>query len=291
MGRNSWRRLDSQGFRLVQSEWHHAAFEPDNGNGARSTVSVVLHVVNVELTVRYVVEGDLDVDWHPRSSRQEAPRPRGVAARNLQITQRTGVPPFEQAYQHELRGPTELVVLVYDLNGDGLSEIVVPSFNLLLHNLGGCKFEQQVLANVPPPSDVTAAVLADLTGNGSVDLLCAGSTMNLYTADRTGRFTSAPVPVDTPGLPITSPAVITAGDIDADGDLDLWLGQYKYPMLGGQMPTPYFDANDGYPSFLLRNEGSGRSTDATQAAGLGRIETAVRMARHSSISTATPTWI
>ena len=38
---------------------------------------------------------------------------------------------------------------------------------------------------------------------------------------------------------------LTAGDIDGDGDLDAWLGQYKAPYTEGNRPTPYYDANDG----------------------------------------------
>ena len=38
--------------------------------------------------------------------------------------------------------------------------------------------------------------------------------------------------------------------------------------LGGSMPTPYYDANDGYPDTLLLNNGTGQFTDGTKAAGL-----------------------
>jgi hypothetical protein len=53
-------------------------------------------------------------------------------------------------------------------------------------------------------------------------------------------------------------SVITAADIDGDGDLDIFVAQYKPPYIGGQLPTPYYDANDGYPSYLLLNDSHGR---------------------------------
>jgi hypothetical protein len=67
---------------------------------------------------------------------------------------------------------------------------------------------------------------------------------------------------------INYPLAITCGDIDGDGDLDVFLTQYKVPYLLGQIPTPYFNANDGYPSYLLKNDGHGNFTDATEESGL-----------------------
>jgi hypothetical protein len=64
--------------------------------------------------------------------------------------------------------------------------------------------------------------------------------------------------------------VLTAGDVDGDGALDVWLGQYKLPYVAGQMPTPYYNANDGFPSFLLLNDGHGNFRDATAEAALDK---------------------
>ncbi|MEW6159687.1 MAG: CRTAC1 family protein, partial [Verrucomicrobiota bacterium] len=61
---------------------------------------------------------------------------------------------------------------------------------------------------------------------------------------------------------------LTCGDVDGDGDLDVWLGQYKVPYEKGQMPNPYYDANDGHPSYLLLNDGRGNFSDATARCGL-----------------------
>ncbi|HTI69975.1 MAG TPA: FG-GAP-like repeat-containing protein [Candidatus Limnocylindria bacterium] len=64
------------------------------------------------------------------------------------------------------------------------------------------------------------------------------------------------------------PESIALGDIDGDGNLDAWVTQYKPPYQGGQFPTPYFNANDGWPSYLLRNNGHGGYTDVTRDSGL-----------------------
>ncbi len=49
-----------------------------------------------------------------------------------------------------------------------------------------------------------------------------------------------------------------AGDVERDGDLEVWLAQCRPPCIRGPMPTSYYDANDGWPSLLLLNDGAGR---------------------------------
>jgi enediyne biosynthesis protein E4 len=81
-----------------------------------------------------------------------------------------------------------------------------------------------------------------------------------------GKFTpSAPV-ADLPAIDVGQS--LTSADIDGDGDLDALLSQYLEPYRDGQMPTPYYDANDGYPLYLLKNDGKGRFSDATIGSGL-----------------------
>ena len=53
-------------------------------------------------------------------------------------------------------------------------------------------------------------------------------------------------------------------------DLDLFIGQWKAPYIGGSMPTPYYNANDGYPDYLLRNEGDGTFVNITNNSGLSK---------------------
>lgn len=122
----------------------------------------------------------------------------------------------------------------------------------------GWRWEQ---ADVGPPEPVKAVVRADLDGDGSVELVVADAS-GLRVRGRDGWAQAWVAPAK-----LRHPQSITAGDIDGDGDLDLWITQYRLPFVQGQFPTPYYDALDGLPSYLLRNEGT-RWVDITEASGL-----------------------
>src|SRR5207247_11109293 len=111
---------------------------------------------------------------------------------------------------------------------------------------------------------INAAVIADFDGDGRADFLAADQRgLLLFSGDDGGRFTQAGRRVWSAVEPLLNPFVMTAGDIDGNGSLDIWLTQYNLPYVGGQMPTPFDDANDGFPSFLLTNDGQGRFRHAT----------------------------
>jgi hypothetical protein len=102
---------------------------------------------------------------------------------------RTGPPAFTEGFTAELtpsRGSffTD-PLLLHDLDGDGLSEIVLVGANLLLRNEGGT-FHAEPLAQLQP-GEVYAGLLSDFTADGQADLLVAGADL-LYKTTVTDTF-------------------------------------------------------------------------------------------------------
>ena len=274
----SWERwlaeLSQDGYELVQSEWHHARFEPPAaGAPARSQVAMILHLADQARGRRIAVDGELGVEWSDRRDARGNPVPAKVDATKLRLSTRSGPPPFERILEYrwppEGRASRLHPVLVYDLDSDGRSEIVLIGAGRVLWNQGDSRFRDAPLLD--HSYDLTeTGVIADLDGDGHPDLLStrARGDLVLYRGDAEGRFRGEPLASPRFEEPLRAPSVLTVGDIDADGDLDVWLAQYKPAYVGGQMPHPFHDANDGYPSHLLRNDGSGGFAPATEEAGL-----------------------
>lgn len=278
IGSGEWKALVREhakgGLSVVQSEWRLTRFEREGERGATSTIAVVIHAMNASANVRYMLEGDLRVSWRKRSAGDTPPRIETIDARGLTLKRRVGDPLFEQVFNRVLSSTggshaLEPVIILYDLDRDGLSEIILATKNALLRNLGDMEFKAIQLVRGGYEMAFTG-LIADFTGDGLPDFLAADDQgLLLWRGAERGGFAAEPNRVwSAEAETLLNVYGISAGDIDGDRDLDVWFGQYKKPYVAGQMPTPYYDANDGFPSFLLLNDGEGSFRDVTRESGI-----------------------
>jgi hypothetical protein len=267
----------ADGYVVEQTEWQFAEFTPAAaGSPPQSVVDVVIDAHGAGEGRRVTIRGPLTIVWSDETDDDGHPRPVSVDASQLTITARNAPPAFVEVLEFATESPEVLrrqgryrkiwPILLDDLDGDGLPELILGGRNLVYPNLGGGKFGEPRQFCPQLPAIASAAVLADFSGDGRDDFLCidAAGTIRVYRGDGRGEFAES---VSMGTFPLRLPTAATAGDVDDDGDLDLFVGQNKLAFQGGQMATPYYDANDGEPAYLLRNDGD-RFTDVTESSGL-----------------------
>jgi hypothetical protein len=123
-------------------------------------------------------------------------------------------------------------VALGDVDGDGWCDIyfcALDNDNVLYRNRGGWKFEDiTTTAGVScSGEDATGAVFADVDGDRDLDLLVTalGSGVRLFKNDGKGRFSEATTEA---GLGSKTGSMSMAlADIDRDGDLDLYVVNYR----------------------------------------------------------------
>lgn len=282
------RALRKDGYRLDGSEWKHVAFSPPGLGPAKSTISVTLFVnqpvsqpVNQpagSLLRRMIVKAQLEINWADETRDEEK---RSIAelvqVSKLEILQREKAPAFSVAMdlpssvsRSGKPHPTTIQpILVQDLDGDHFPEVILAGANQVFSNGGKWRFAKRELC-AHPSRLITAAVLADFSGDGIHDLLCGVQIgfPRIYYGAQDGTFPDPPTEIRFSDVRQRRPSAITAGDIDRDGDVDVFIGQLRDGHLSGDVPTPYFDAKDGYPAVLLRNDGRGKFSDVTDVSGL-----------------------
>ena len=271
-------QFEKAGYEIVETEFHHSSFEPSDDETS-SNVSFVIHADHKQNNRRYIVRGNLRITWQAEldaTSGQFVPDL--IHATDILVLAREGDPAFVNAridrFPTDPSGkkyPTTIhPVIVQDLNEDGLPEVIVGGFNHVYWNQGNWKFDFGNLCEHAVPH-INAGAFADFDGDGIRDYLVAmkNGLPFLYKGERGGKFPTKPRMIHVLAERLKVPINVVPGDIDNDGDLDVFLGQQKPGYFNGDIPSPYYDAKDSFPSFLLENDGRGNFTDVTSQSGIG----------------------
>lgn len=144
---------------------------------------------------------------------------------------------------------------VGDLNADGFLDLLLPTFEGLLHFEGGpnLRFTSRTHHLPITGGRVSSAIPVDVDGDGDLDVHVSNfqSANQLFLNDGTGRFADATSLAGVAGAPEGRTITSSWGDLDRDGDLDAFVAEY------GGLGNTY----DGDPSYLYLNQGDGRFLD------------------------------
>ena len=163
-----------------------------------------------------------------------------------------------------------------DFDGDGFDDLYIcqPAGlpNRLYRNRGDGTFEDVTeKAGVGILDGTACALFADFLNRGRQDLLVVcgtGPLLFLNNGNSTFSLKSDAFKFARP--PQGSFTHAAVADYDNDGRLDVYFCLYMY-YLGLEQynyPVPYYDARNGPPNCLFRNQGDGTFIDSTEASGL-----------------------
>jgi len=163
-----------------------------------------------------------------------------------------------------------------DFDNDGFDDFYVSQPaglpNRLFRNRGDGTFEDVTeSAGVGVLDNSACALFADFDNRGLQDLLVVCGTGPLLFRNQGNRtFTLKPDAFKFAKPPQGSFTHAAVADYDRDGRLDIYFCLYMYYLGLDQYhyPIPYYDARNGPPNCLLRNEGDGNFVERTESAGL-----------------------
>jgi Flp pilus assembly protein TadD/peroxiredoxin len=172
-------------------------------------------------------------------------------------------------------------VSLADIDGDGFDDLYVcqPAGlpNLLFRNRGDGTLEDITAGSGLGILENTAcALFADFDNDGRQDVIVVrtGGPL-LFLNQGGGKFKAKPDAFRFANPPQGAFTGAAVADYDRDGWLDVYFCLYSYYQGTDQYhyPSPYYDAENGPPNFLMRNNRDATFRDVTRESGLDRNNT------------------
>jgi len=172
-------------------------------------------------------------------------------------------------------------VSVADIDNDGFDDLYVCQSaglpNLLYRNRGDGTFEDITEASGLGILENTAcALFADFDNDGRQDVVVVRANGPLLFLNQGGgKFRQKPDAFHFANPPQGTFTGAAVADYDRDGWLDIYFCLYVYYQGTDQYkyPVPYYDAENGPPNFMMRNQRDGTFRDVTAETRLDRNNT------------------
>ena len=125
--------FNAQKIRLEQSEWRHERFWPKLDGVPQSRCFFSLHALQPAPETRYIFRGQIQIRWQTEAG-DAVPSMQSVEVLQAELLSRKGPTPFSHVVPADLTPNQDALrfepnLHVYDLDGNGLADIVLSRIN------------------------------------------------------------------------------------------------------------------------------------------------------------------